>query len=60
MSILEGVGKIRTPHAIANTLVNYMVLGLSFLLEGANWLVTLRAFRAGNRSAGLLEAVQRS
>ena len=60
VSILEGIDKIRAPHAVGNTLVNYVVLGLSFAFEAASWLVALRAFRAENRSAGLLEAVQRS
>ena len=60
VSIFEGIDKIRTPHPVENALVNYVVLGLSFLFEGASWLVALRAFRAQNRSTGLLEAVQRS
>ena len=60
VSIFEGIDKIRTPHPVENALVNYIVLGLSFLFEGATWLVALRAFRAQNRSIDLLEAVQRS
>ena len=60
VSIFEGIDKIRTPHPVENALVNYIVLGLSFLFEGASWLVALRAFRAQNRSIDLLEAVQRS
>lgn len=60
VSIFEGIDKIRTPHPVENALVNYIVLGLSFLFEGASWLVAFRAFRAQNRSVDLLEAVQRS
>jgi cation diffusion facilitator family transporter len=60
VSIYEGIDKIRTPHAVENTLVNYVVLGLSFVFEGASWLVALRAFRAQTKSSDLLEAVQRS
>lgn len=60
VSIFQGIDKIRTPHPVENTLVNYVVLGLSFLFEGASWFVALRAFRAQNRSIDLLEAVQRS
>ena len=60
VSILEGIDKIRTPHPVENAFVNYIVLGLSFLFEGATWLVAFRAFRAQNRSIDLLEAVQRS
>ena len=60
VSIFEGIDKLRTPHPVENAIVNYVVLGLSFLFEGASWLVALRAFRAQNRSTDLLEAVQRS
>jgi cation diffusion facilitator family transporter len=60
VSIFEGIDKIRTPHAVENAVVNYVVLGLSFVFEGATWLVAFRAFRAQARSSDLLEAVQRS
>jgi len=60
VSIYEGIDKIRTPHAVGNTVVNFVVLGLSFVFEGATWLVALRAFRAQTKTGDLLEAVQRS
>jgi len=60
VSIFEGVAKIRAPHPVEHTLVNYIVLGLSFLFEGASWLVAFRAVRAQSSSGSLLEAVQRS
>ncbi len=60
VSILEGIDKIRTPHPVESPLVNYAVLGMSFLLEGASWLVAFRAFRAQSKVGDLLEAVQRS
>ena len=60
VSIFEGISKIRAPHPVENSLVNYVVLGLSFLFEGASWLVAFRAFRAENRGSSLLDAVRRS
>ena len=60
VSIYEGIDKIRVPHPVENTLVNYVVLGLSFVFEGASWLVAFRAFRAQTKTSDLLEAVQRS
>ena len=60
VSILQGIDKIRAPHPVGSPLVNYVVLGLSFVFEGASWLVAFRAFRAQNRAMGVLEAVQRS
>ncbi len=60
VSVLEGIDKIRAPHPVSDTLVNYVVLGVSFVFEGASWLVAFRAFRAQSKTVGLLEAVQRS
>lgn len=60
VSIYERIDKIRTPHAVGNTVVNFVVLGLSFVFEGATWLVAFRAFRAQTKTGDLLEAVQRS
>jgi cation diffusion facilitator family transporter len=50
ISILHGIESIRNPADIENPWVNYVVLGLSILFEGASWLVALKAFnreRAG-------------
>ena len=49
ISILHGVERIRHPGEIENPWINYLVLGLSVLFEGASWLVALRAF---NRERG--------
>jgi divalent metal cation (Fe/Co/Zn/Cd) transporter len=57
---LEGISKIGTPHPIENPWVNYVVLGLALLFEGAVWVVALRAFRSSKVGLGWLEAVQLS
>jgi cation diffusion facilitator family transporter len=44
VSILHGVERIQNPGEIESPWVNYLVLGLSVLFEGASWLVALRAF----------------
>jgi cation diffusion facilitator family transporter len=52
VSINHGVEKIRHPTPIESAWVNYVVLTLGILFEGAVWLVALRAFnreRAGRR-----------
>ena len=46
VAVYEGVSKIRTPHAIENPVVNYVVLGLAIVLELASFIVALREFRA--------------
>lgn len=60
VSIFEGVSKIRTPHPIESPIVNYVVLGLAVLFEGAVWLVAMRAFRTEKGRRGWLEAVRHS
>jgi len=52
ISILHGVEKIRHPASVEHAWVNYLVLSVSILFEGAVWIVALRAFnveRAGRR-----------
>lgn len=60
VSIYEGIGHIRRPEPISDPVVNYVVLGLAFLFEGASWLVSLRQFRAAKGALGYYEAFRRS
>jgi cation diffusion facilitator family transporter len=52
ISIFHGIEKIRHPASVEHAWVNYLVLSVSILFEGAVWIVALRAFnveRAGRR-----------
>ena len=60
VSIFEGVTHMRNPAPVEDAVVNYVVLGLSFVFEGASWVVSLRQFNAARGSVGLLEAFRRS
>jgi len=60
VSILEGINKIRTPHPIEHPIVNYLVLCLALVFEGAVWLVAVRAFSDSKGSRGWFEAVRLS
>jgi cation diffusion facilitator family transporter len=60
VAVLEGIDKIRTPHPIENVSVNYAVLGLAILFEGAVWLTALREFAKTKGTQGWLQAVRRS
>jgi len=42
VSIYEGITHILDPSPLEDPLVNYVVLGLAFVLEGASWVVALR------------------
>ena len=60
VSFVEGVSKIRTPHPVENPWVNYLVLGLALVFEGAVWIVALRAFRQVKGNLSWLRAVRQS
>jgi len=59
VSLYEGVAHIIEPSPIENPMVNYLVLGLALLFEGAAWLLALNEFRKGKGKWGYIEAVQR-
>jgi len=60
VSILQGIEKVRAPHPIEDAWVNYLVLGIAMLFEGAVWIIALRAFRAEKGSRGWLAAIRSS
>jgi cation diffusion facilitator family transporter len=57
LSIYEGVRHILHPRPIESPFVNYIVLGLAMVFEGAAWLFALREFRKAKGSLGYIEAV---
>src|SRR5690348_2297910 len=60
VSIYEGIGHIRRAEPINDPIINYVVLALAFLFEGASWVVSWRQFRAAKGSLGYYEAVRHS
>lgn len=60
VSIYEGVQHVLAPHPIVDPLVNYIVLGLAFVFDGASWWVSFRRFRAVKGTLGYYEAFRRS
>ncbi|MEQ5835320.1 cation diffusion facilitator family transporter [Marinobacter sp. NFXS9] len=59
ISIYEGVHRILDPSPIENPIVNYIVLGLGILFEGAAWYFALTEFSRSKGKWGYIEAVQR-
>jgi cation diffusion facilitator family transporter len=60
VSIYEGIVHVQNPEPSRNILINYVVLGLSFLFEGAAWLIALKHFRREKGPLGYLAAIRRS
>ena len=61
-SVWEGVHKIAAPEPLKQAWVNYLVLGVSVLFEGASFLVSLREYKkvVGRRRIGLARFIRRS
>ncbi|WP_106477228.1 cation diffusion facilitator family transporter [Phytohalomonas tamaricis] len=60
VSLYEGVIHILDPEPITSPLVNYIVLGLGILFEGASWAFALNQFRKTKGKWGYVEAVHRA
>jgi cation diffusion facilitator family transporter len=59
ISLYEGIHRLLEPRPIKNFLVNYIVLGLAIIFEGAAWYFAFREFSRAKGKWGYLEAVQR-
>jgi cation diffusion facilitator family transporter len=59
LSLYEGVRHLGTPKQIANPIINYVVLGLALVLEGAPWLAAYRQFGRMRGKRGIVEGVKR-
>ena len=60
VSIYEGWRHIAAPEPLRDPLVNYVVLAIAFVLEGASWWVAMRAFAARKGDLGWWRAIRES
>jgi cation diffusion facilitator family transporter len=60
ISVYEGIHHILHPQPPANPLVNYIVLGLAIIFEGAAWLFALREFRHEKGDNGYIRAINQA
>jgi len=59
VSIYEGIHHILDPQPMKDAVINYLVLGLAIIFEGAAWFFALNEFRKTKGEMGYLEAVHR-
>jgi len=59
VSLYQGIHHIQHPQVIQNPMVNYIVLGLAMIFEGAAWYFALTEFTKTKGKWGYIEAVQR-
>jgi cation diffusion facilitator family transporter len=60
VSLYEGVNRALHPRPIDHSAINYIVLAVSALLEGASWLVAVRSFDAKRGRQGWWRAIRAS
>ncbi|WP_455205924.1 cation diffusion facilitator family transporter, partial [Kaarinaea lacus] len=59
ISIYEGISHVLHPKPVIDPFINYIVLGLAILFEGAAWMFAFKEFTTAKGKWGYLEAVQR-
>ena len=60
ISIYEGIRHIQHPEPMQNIRLNFLVLGLAFVFEGAAWLFAFKEFSRAKGRLGYLQAVRDS
>ena len=60
ISIYEGIKHMQAPEPISNPMINYVVLGLAMVFEGAAWIFAFREFNRVKGKWGYIEAIQRA
>lgn len=60
ISFYEGIHSIAHPKTIENPYINYIVLVLAIVFEGASFTVALKEFTKGKGKWGYMEAIKRS
>ncbi|RYD81932.1 MAG: cation diffusion facilitator family transporter, partial [Sphingomonadales bacterium] len=60
LSIYEGIRHILDPEPMRSPLINYVVLAIALVLEGASWLIAVREFDKARGDLGWWEAVHQS
>lgn len=60
VSIYEGVHRLQDPHPVQNPLVNYIVLALAMVFEGAAWWVAYKQFNKSRTQAKFLTAIKQA
>lgn len=60
VSVYEGWAHIREAEPLRNPVINYIVLGIAFAMEGSSWFVAMREFAAANRKGGWWSAIRKS
>jgi cation diffusion facilitator family transporter len=56
----HGIERVLHPKPIVDPIINYVVLGFSFLFEGVSWRIAMKEFRAVKGELGYFAAMRQS
>lgn len=59
VSLYEGIHRVQQPIPVVNPIINYVVLGLAMIFEGAAWYFAFREFSKSKGRFSYIEAVKR-
>jgi len=60
IAVYHGVERLLHPEPIIDPVINYVVLGFSFLFEGVSWRIALKEFRTVKGELGYFTAMRQS
>lgn len=60
VSIYEGIHKVSDPHPVTSPMINYIVLALAMVFEGAAWMVAFKEFKKTYTGGSFLSSVRAS
>lgn len=60
VSVYEGLRHIAEPEPMTSATINYIVLAISFVLEGSSWFIAMREFARAKGEAGWWQAIHQS
>jgi cation diffusion facilitator family transporter len=60
VSFYQGMTRLRNPHPLTNMAAIYVVLAISFVIEGISWWTALTRIRRSKGEAGYYEAFRKS
>jgi len=60
VSFYEGIEKLRHPEPLRDAYINYIVLALAIVFEGASWWITYREFSRHRRGRGYFRTLRES
>ena len=60
VSLYEGITKVLSPHPVNDIYINYIVLSIAVIFEGAAWYIAYKEFKVSQSDPSLIRSVLKS